>query len=110
MNWDAIGALSDAIGAVAVVITLLYLAIQIKEQTKETRLTATRDLSRDYRDVVESITADKEVFGLYLRALTEYENLPHEEKIRISLYFFRLFRVSELSYLHHINCNSSDLI
>ena len=41
MNWDAIGALYEAIGALAVVITLLYLAIQIKEQTKETRLTAT---------------------------------------------------------------------
>jgi hypothetical protein len=28
MNWDAIGAISDAVGAAAVIITLAYLAIQ----------------------------------------------------------------------------------
>ena len=29
MNWDAIGAISDAVGAAAVIVTLAYLAIQI---------------------------------------------------------------------------------
>ena len=101
MNWDAIGALSESIGATAVVITLIYLAIQVRNQTKESILTATRDLSRDYLDTVESITSDKEVFELYLRALTAYEDLPHEERIRISMIFFRIFRVSELRYLHY---------
>ena len=30
MNWDAIGALSEAIGALAVVVTLAYLATQVR--------------------------------------------------------------------------------
>ena len=34
MNWDALGALAEMIGATAVLITLIYLAIQIR-QTKE---------------------------------------------------------------------------
>ena len=58
MNWDAIGALSESVGAIAVFITLLYLAIQIRAQTKESRLTATRDLSRDYLNAIDSITRD----------------------------------------------------
>lgn len=31
MNWEAIGAISDLIGAAAVVLTLLYLAKEIKQ-------------------------------------------------------------------------------
>jgi hypothetical protein len=34
MNWDAISAVSEAVGATAVVITLAYLAIQIRQGTQ----------------------------------------------------------------------------
>jgi len=30
VNWDAIGAIGEIVGAVAVLITLLYLAIQVR--------------------------------------------------------------------------------
>jgi hypothetical protein len=105
MNWDAMGALSESVGATAVVVTLLYLAIQIRAQTKETRLTATRDLSRDYLNAVDSITRDKEVFSVYLKGLAAYEDLPHEERIRIGMFFFRIFRVAELRYSHYLTQN-----
>lgn len=37
MNWDAIAAISETIGAIAVVVTLIYLAIQIRQNTKSIR-------------------------------------------------------------------------
>ncbi len=33
MNWEAISAISEAVGAVAIVATLIYLAIQIRQNT-----------------------------------------------------------------------------
>ena len=35
MNWDALGAIGEIIGAVAVLATLYYLAAQIKMQNRE---------------------------------------------------------------------------
>jgi hypothetical protein len=35
MNWDAIGAVGEMVGALAVVVTLAYLALQIRASTKE---------------------------------------------------------------------------
>ena len=32
MNWDAIGAIGEIIGAIAVVSTLFYLAVQIRQR------------------------------------------------------------------------------
>ena len=38
MNWEALGALSELIGAIAVVLTLIYLAVQIRQNTRAIRL------------------------------------------------------------------------
>ncbi|MGR8949141.1 MAG: hypothetical protein ACU84Q_13920 [Gammaproteobacteria bacterium] len=34
MNWDAVGAIAEAVGAIAVVATLVYLSIQIRQNAK----------------------------------------------------------------------------
>jgi hypothetical protein len=33
MNWDAIGAIGEIVGAIAVLATLIYLAIQIRQNS-----------------------------------------------------------------------------
>lgn len=43
MNWDAIGAVGEIIGALAVLITLVYLSIQIRQGTKATKLQTAHD-------------------------------------------------------------------
>ena len=37
MNWEAVGAIGEIIGAVAVVVTLVYLSIQIRQSNREAR-------------------------------------------------------------------------
>jgi hypothetical protein len=37
MNWDAIGAIGQVLGSVAVFITLGYLAVQVRHQRQENR-------------------------------------------------------------------------
>lgn len=61
MNWDAIGAIGELVGAVAVVATLGYLAIQIRLQNKEARLAANQDLQRAIREQSDSIRGDPEM-------------------------------------------------
>jgi hypothetical protein len=44
MNWDAVGATGDIVGALAVVVSLVYVAIQIRQNTKATRQQSYHDL------------------------------------------------------------------
>jgi len=37
MNWEAISAVSEIVGAIAVVVSLVYLAIQVRSSSKATR-------------------------------------------------------------------------
>ena len=45
MNWDAIGAIGEIVGAIAVVITLLYLAHQTRINTKAVKTSTFNELS-----------------------------------------------------------------
>ena len=35
MNWEAIGTVAEIVGAIAVVVTLIYLAVQVKQAKQE---------------------------------------------------------------------------
>jgi hypothetical protein len=37
MNWDAIGAIGEIVGALAVLATLIYLAIQVRQNSEQVR-------------------------------------------------------------------------
>lgn len=45
MNWDAVSAVSEIVGAVAVVVSLIYVAAQIRQNTRMMRSTAKQSLT-----------------------------------------------------------------
>ena len=100
MNWEAAGSLGEIIGAIAVVISVIYLAVQVRKQTEESRLGATRELSAQYHEIVEHIHADREFSEIWLAAVDDYEALPNQQRIRASVYFQRIMRMAEQEYLH----------
>ena len=34
MNWEAIGAVGETVGGIGVIVTLIYLAIQVRQNTR----------------------------------------------------------------------------
>jgi len=58
MNWEALGAIGELVGAGAVVLTLGYLAVQIRQSSKSSRQQSYHDLvtrrSDFYNKMVES--------------------------------------------------------
>ena len=88
MNWDAIGAVGEILGAAGVIGTLAYLAIQIRKSDQTARadsLQALWDGARD-RSFAPQFK-DREVSDLWARGLTNFEALDSSEKRR----FFWLF-------------------
>ena len=100
MNWEAIGASAEGLGAIAVIMSVLYLAVQIRSQTKEARLAATRELAAEHRRAMEHMFQDKELAALVLAGKHDYTALPVEDRIRVSLVWNGIFRTMEQQYLH----------
>ena len=45
MNWEAVGAIGEVVGAMGIIVTLAYLAYQIRQNTQGMRLTARQTLT-----------------------------------------------------------------
>ena len=103
MNWDVGAAIGEMIEAVAVVVSVAYLAIQIRKQTEQSRLAATREIATQYSGILNRIIEDEKFSSIYLRGVQDYASLQNEERIRVALLFQRMMTLMEQQYLHIAN-------
>ncbi|MGR8948216.1 MAG: hypothetical protein ACU84Q_09235 [Gammaproteobacteria bacterium] len=100
MNWDALGAIGELVGAAAVVISVVYLAIQIRRQTEQEKLSASRELAETWNQCLKQVAEDKQFAELWLAGAANYGGLPNTERIRLSSYLYTMMRTLEQQYLH----------
>ena len=81
MNWDAIGAVGETIGAVAVVVTLIYFASQIR-QLKQQNAQATLQHIHDSMNQFMDMLASESNASLMVRGRESYNGLSDTEKRR----------------------------
>jgi hypothetical protein len=101
MNWDAIGAIAELIGAAAVFISLLYLAVQIRDSKKSDQIIAAAQAASAVDQWIGQFVRDAELCDLYRRGATDYESLSHEEKNRFGWLIVQFIRSVETIWLHH---------
>ncbi len=85
MNWEAVGAIGEIVGALAVFLTLAYLAVQIRQNTNAVRATALDSSVNSVLVVREKLFEDPELMGLYLKGLENPEGLNEIDKARFML-------------------------
>ena len=81
MSWDAIGAMGEWAGAVAVVVTLFYLAMQVRQSNVTALAEAERDFWTTWHGVVNRVGVDLEAASLFQRGLHDYRSLSQPEKL-----------------------------
>lgn len=78
MNWEALGAIGDLVGAAAVVATLLYLAVQIRQNNSSQRVAAKQEMTRQFADFIDFLVLNPELESLQDRGLAG-EKLSKDE-------------------------------
>jgi hypothetical protein len=78
MNWEAIGAVGELVGAVTVVASLLYLATQIRQNNTNQRVAAKQEFVRQFSEFVDFLVLNPELESLHDRALAGEELTPSE--------------------------------
>ena len=83
MNWEAIGAIGEIVGAIAVVATLGYLATQIRQNTRSVRASAYQAAQRDIEASIPlRRTALDSAEGRFAVLLRDYpESLPRPDSL-----------------------------
>ena len=97
MNWETVGAVSELIGAVAVVISLLYLARQIRDSSRIERLNARYAVSQALLSAFSRIDEDPELHRVWVAA-NRGEKLDEEDQERLGRFLYQYFTQLSLAY------------
>ena len=81
MNWDAIGAIGEIVGALAVVVTLIYLAIQIRSSNKHSELESFRHNGDGLNQLCDMFSHSPERASIVNRGRESLANLTEDERM-----------------------------
>jgi len=76
MNWDAIGAIAEFGGTIAVLITLIYISIQFRNANKQRELDAlrhTRDALNQFHDLFTQSTENASIVNRGRKSLSDLD-------------------------------------
>ena len=106
MNWDAIGAVAESVGAIAVVITLVYLTIQVRVGNKQRELEALRHNWDGLNGLSELLCESTEKASIVLRGRDSLESLTPEEYLVFEFIHIRILNTIELWYMQLMETSS----
>ncbi len=102
MTIQDLGSLGELIAAIATLITLVYLALQIRANTRSFRLAAQESTTAASSRFRDALIRDPEVAALWNRALNDFEGLPPDERLRALSMFQEVFYTAQLVF-HRVN-------
>ena len=86
MNWEAMGAIGDLAGAIAVLVTLFYLSVQIRANTAQARRAAHDETMRLASSVRMALAQDSQLAALILKGAAQIEALTPVERLQFEAY------------------------
>src|SRR4051812_34821947 len=101
MNWEMIAAVGQLAAAIVGIPSLIYLATQIREQTKERRQSAVHALTVQWGDLTASLHDNPETAAIFLGGMNSFAELDAVSKLRFSAFFNRLVNIFEGMYFSH---------
>ncbi len=101
MNWEAIGAIGENIGALAVLITLAYLAAQIRQNTATVRSSTAQNTNAQLSQLFSLITSDPQVAEIFRTGLQDAEGLSPSDQVRFNFLLHNICTNFEDSFHQH---------
>jgi hypothetical protein len=102
MSWDEISAISQAIGSIAVVFSVLYLAIQVHHSTRIAKLAAQDAATASLRDVTKPFAENAELARIWRIGLEDLKSLSLEEQARFFHSTYQFLKAFETIHFHHV--------
>jgi len=106
VNWEAISAIGQIVGAIAVVISLIYLAIQVRSSAQETRLSSMRATLDFLNRLNQQVAEHADLAELRNRGFFDFESLEGSDRTRFNSYMLAVFRTVEGVYYQHLDGHS----
>lgn len=102
MNWEAISAVSQFVGSVAVVLSVLYLGIQVHRSTRVAKLAAQDAAATALRDVTKTFSENAELSHIWRLGLEDLGSLSADDQARFFHAAHQFLKAIETIHFHYI--------
>ena len=102
VNWEAISAIGQIVGALAVVISLIYLATEVRSNARATREASMRSTSDSFTRWIQQLSAHPHLRELYYRGIHDYESLQGADLVGFGVLMLEMFRLNEELYYQRL--------
>src|SRR5438309_9504893 len=100
INWDAISAISQLVGSLAVVLSVLYLAVQVHRSTRVARLATQDAAATALRDVTKPLMENAELERLWRVGLEDLNALSAQDQGRFFHAAYQFLKAFETIHFH----------
>ncbi len=99
MTLQDLGNIGEFVGAVGVIATLAYLAVQVRQNTRALRASTFQDISMAMSRSSEAMAANPDLVSLVVRGAEGLADLTPEDRHRYNLTLMMVFRRLESVYV-----------
>ncbi len=98
MDLEQLSLIAEIVAAIAVVFSLLYLAIQIRHSRYQRKEEATNLVTQQRAEFINQMAQDGELSRIVAKGLAGKDKLPANEHLRFSSYLYHVFVHLELGF------------
>ena len=100
MNIAELGSLGEFIASLGVLITLIYLAIQMRQNTKAVRLNTAHSITEEFQEMFSLLASDQSLSEVFMEA-AQNEELSGVSCLRYYTFMGSYMRAYENAYLQN---------
>ena len=98
MKLQKWGPVAEVVSAIAVVLSLIFVGLQVKQNGDAQTQTGTQAVISEYNNGIRSLSLDPELVCIYLRGMQDYSSLSGAEQVRFSTFFLSMFNIQQQIY------------
>ena len=83
------------VSVAAVVVGLVFVGYELRQNTKIQRITTTQTLAAEYADALEAMAFEADTACVYALGINGLDNLDDDERLRFFVLMFQIFRAAE---------------
>ncbi len=101
MTLEELGGIGEFIGGLAVLASLVYLATEIRRNTKATRLATLQSALGSVQQIYDAPARDAELTRIIRLGMVDRSQLTEDESARLGFWLSSILRQSENTFVQH---------
>ena len=94
MNWEAAGTITEVISALAVVVSLVYLATQIRQNTNAAKAGTSFSVNTALTSMNDALRSNAELADFWIRGCQSLDSLSGIERVRFTSHMLELLNLA----------------